>query len=244
MLYSGCSEGGAMSKLPGRVVGASVLLLLVTSAFAGSVSITGCRQNVPPGMTGVLANDLDCTGDPLAVAVSMSGGGKLLLAGHSITGAEIAVACSQRCTVYGPGTITGNGEGIDQLGDGSLTVRDVTVTGNSEIGLGGDRVKVTNSTVNGNGGIVFDGHPSGGGIKSRDRVSLRGSTVDGNVTYGVCAGKIKVGASMVQANGTDPACDAGTSCGACGDLVGSVKPSVKRTSTCNHSVQPPSGRRL
>jgi hypothetical protein len=113
--------------------------------------------------------------------------GKLFLNGHSITGSAIGVACADKCSIYGPGTIGGNGTGVDQLADvhgGSLTVRAATVTGNSALGLGGDKVRVTGTTVTGNGGFVVSGHPAGGGIIGRDRVSAGGDASPDTGSFG------------------------------------------------------------
>jgi hypothetical protein len=233
-----------MSTSGARVAVAVIFLAAAPAVRGERIPVTACQQEITRG-TGELTVDLDCSADPLAVGVSVNRG-NLHLNGHSITGASIGVACMDHCKIYGPGTINGNGVGIDQFASrsdaGRVTVRDVTITGNVAGGLGGDRIRVMGSTITGNGGFVVEGNAIGGGIIASQRVTVRSSTVDGNDNYGICSPqRITLGNSTAQGNGTAPGCDPDPVCGACGDLVSSRRPMVSATSACDVSVDPPSG---
>jgi hypothetical protein len=233
-----------MSHLLGRLSVASGLALLATVADAAPLAITECHQEIA-GTSGILTTDLDCSADPLSVGVDVLRG-DLYLDGHSITGAAIGVACVERCTIYGPGTIVGNGMGVDQFSTspsgGKVRLIGVTVTGNDSGGIGGDRVKVEGSTVSGNGGLILSGNAIGGGVIGK-KVLVRDSSVSGNLDFGVFSGKIALRNSSVATNGTDGGCvhEYGSYAGACGDLVSSKRPSVSPTSQCDVSVSPPAG---
>jgi hypothetical protein len=215
------------------LIRAALVPFLISAAVgAEPTPVTACHQQIVGG-SGKLTVDLDCSATPLAIGVDVTKG-KLYLNGHTITGAEIGVACTERCTIYGPGAITGNGTGVNVYSSkpdaGKVTVADATIDGNATLGIGADKINVTRSTVSGNGG---------GGIFGGVKATVRGSTVDGNSTYGICSrGKIRLGDTTAQGNGSDPGC-APDSCGGCGDLVSPIKPRVNVRSTCDTSVDPP-----
>jgi hypothetical protein len=180
---------------------------------------------------------------PLAIGVEVQRA-KLFLNGHTISGAEIGVACVEKCKIYGPGTITGNVEGIETVSSkpngGVVMVSDATVSGNDAVGIAGDKVKIIGSTLDNNGGLVVEGHVVGGGIVATGQVTVRSSTIGGNLTHGVCTPeRIRLVKSIVQANGTAPGCEPNASCAACGDLVSDTRPIVNPKSTCDTSVHPP-----
>src|ERR1051325_2518984 len=121
-----------MSSLRLSVALACALLLSAGRASADPIPVTVCHQRIVNG-SGQLTVDLDCSADPRAIGVDVTNG-KLYLNGHSISGAQIGVACSERCAIYGPGTITGNITGVDQFSSqpdaGAVTVKDAVITGN------------------------------------------------------------------------------------------------------------------
>lgn len=228
-----------MSRIRALVfVALSVPFLGAVAHAAPPVAVTTCHQVVDGGI-GILMNDLDCSAIPLAIGVEVHKA-KLFLNGHTISGAEIGVACGEKCKIHGPGTITGNTEGIDQFSTspkgGAVAVFDATVSGNTALGVGGDKVWILRATVDGNGGAVLEGHAIGGGIRAKKTAQIKESSVDGNQTYGVCAPeKIKLVRSTAQGNGTAVDCTPTASC-ACADLASSTKPKVPRNSTCDTSA--------
>lgn len=81
---------------------------------ASAYDVTACGQTVPAGTVGQLQADLDCT--TLADdggAVTLAPGATLAMNGHTISQPPaafygIGVLCLSKCTVTGPGEITGN----------------------------------------------------------------------------------------------------------------------------------------
>ena len=206
------------------------LVVLVTGT-ATAVDITACGQIVPAHEVGVLQSDLVCTGHGLAVRAS----GTLQLAGHSITGdgdiGETGVVCSGpngratgRCTIQGPGTISGFGRGVNVIS--SVVLRDLVVTGNGDgiyspaVPQTGD-VDATNVDASGNAGIGIRGRKviasfvtasnnGGAGIVGETRGVVGSDIVaDGNGSSGIVAFRNSSGIfafpsakiSNVQANG-------------------------------------------
>lgn len=103
---------------------ATLLLCLACSpAFAASVQVTSCGA-VYTG-SGILMNDLDCSGMPMQDGIRIIKG-RLDMNGHSLIVGNVGIRCNEKCSIYGPGTITGTGNAIN--GDGkSLKVRGVTI---------------------------------------------------------------------------------------------------------------------
>src|SRR5262245_16616836 len=104
----------------------AALSILATTAVA-QTTVTTCGQEVSGAAA--LAADLDCTG--LSGNAVTLHGGTLALNGHTITGADIGVYCDRRCSVVGPGLVTGAKYfGIDAFGTSvHLTQVDVTNAG-------------------------------------------------------------------------------------------------------------------
>jgi len=105
-------------------------LLVAAGGIAAGFDVTACDTTVPPGETGILQNDLSCSG--AFVAVNVSDGATLDMQGHAISGAptgDAAVSCNgKRCRVTGPGDISGPVTAISILsGRQRLTVSDVTI---------------------------------------------------------------------------------------------------------------------
>ena len=148
-----------MPNLLARVALGSVLV--AAAVGAETIPITTCHDHIERGR-GQLMADLDCSATPLAIGVDVIRG-KLYLNGHTISGTEIGVAGGDRCTIYGPGTITGSTSGVNVFpskpGAGKATVVDATISGNALMGIGADKIRVTRSTISGNGGVVFQGNP-------------------------------------------------------------------------------------
>src|SRR5262245_33788032 len=121
-------------------------LAFVVLAATGvrAADITACGQSVPAGRRAVLGADLTCP--PGAPAATVGEHATLALNGHTIHGGGTAVLCTgRRCTIEGPGEITGaTRAGVAQRsreGKVVLRVRGVRVHGNhgDGIALAGDQ---------------------------------------------------------------------------------------------------------
>lgn len=124
----GAARCGARTAGSGRRRGSAlrvVLLLAGTLLLVGratALDVSTCATVVPAGDTGVLQADLECTGtgfdDP---AVQLGSGAILQMNGHRIDHPEVpgdlygfGVRCpSGKCTIHGPGEITGDLVGIE-----------------------------------------------------------------------------------------------------------------------------------
>src|SRR5262249_53465243 len=99
-----------------QIVAVATVVLLAGSAAA--FDVTSCEQVVPPGEVAQLQVDLDCTTHAdTSAAVTLASGAVLQMNGHSITQPDapfygIGVLCLGKCTVAGPGEISGNLVGI------------------------------------------------------------------------------------------------------------------------------------
>lgn len=133
----------------------------------------------------VLTTDLDCTGQQAGVILRT--GSRLDLGGFTLSGAVIGVRCDGRCTVTGPGTISGSKFGVNGVtsvtmrdvgladftesavrAGGALSASSVTITGAALYGLAGLNVKADDSSVS----------SSFGGVTARN-ARLRGITITG-----------------------------------------------------------------
>lgn len=222
-----------------------VMLLVTTQAFAGNV--TSCGQLVPPRDIGVLTADLDCSSAAGAFAVELGDRATLEMAGHTITGRGIL--CQLRCTIHGPGDVTGvGGAGLEVYGgrnrvtvsggvslhgniDGiyggaKLVLTDVDVSNNSSSGIFvlTKRVKGTNVTVNDNGSF---------GLFAQDSsVTIDGLTANDNGWFGVNAKRVKLLNSTLTGNeGGHPSNPPFV------DVVSTRRPRLVNT-VCDHSLGP------
>jgi hypothetical protein len=165
------------------------------------------------------------------------------LTDNAIYGAQ----CFGTCKIDGPATISGSGVGIRN--GGTLTGRNLTITGNQQAVEGGNnegttRVLLRDSSVTGNGS----------GVTSHGGVKLIHTTVTGNGKSGVTAGQAVFSrpegvhcerkslatlfGSTVTGNGTDPACGVTT---VCWDVATCLQAPRLHDSTCEHSYAIASG---
>ena len=143
-----------MSRAKGLTrLAVALVTCLATRALA--VDITDCGQRVPPGDTGVLQNDIDCTTSDAIAGIFVGDRATLSLNGHTVIGRaypymEAVVGdAARKFTVSGPGVISGADVGIS--GWKRVAVNDVTLTGNTigiDVPIG--HLKLTNVDVNGN----------------------------------------------------------------------------------------------
>lgn len=131
-----------------RLTASSALLtsmLFAATALAAppEIPVTTCGQVLPARAHGVLASDLDCTGEPVGVVLGRAA--KLSLGGFTLANGFNGVQCDGSCTVTGPGTITGSQAGI--LGAKKAKVSGVTISSMAVYGIDAPAIELEDSTV-------------------------------------------------------------------------------------------------
>jgi hypothetical protein len=197
------------------------LLTLCVASVASARDITGCHDAVLSGDTGVLQNDLDCGGADFGRwGVTLTPGATLDLNGYAIRNEFGGVWCQGKCTIMGPGEITGM-EALAVLVNDKTVMRDVVIrdsgAGIYPTDVAGDlarlervRVGLRNVTLirTGSSGVygwkikvigvtVVD---SGFGLYA-DRVGGRDVTVTGNAENGIRATNVKLTNLVATDNG-------------------------------------------
>jgi len=197
--------------------------ILVSSARA-DVAISTCAATVPAGETGILQNDLvDC--NETMPAVFLHENATIDLAGHSISSGGSGVFCfGRRCTIVGPGEITGaENAGIsaasdekarvtvdgvdihDNLGDGialpsssKLFLSSTTITSNGADGVSAHkgRLKGENVVISGNAGT---------GLRNVKKFTFKTSAIENNGSIGIVSsfGKGRLVSSTLSGNNAD-----------------------------------------
>lgn len=231
-----------------------VLSLVVASqswAAQPIFPVTACGDAVPPKTLGVLSADLDCTGFTGGIggtAVSVGRNATLDLGGFTIIGGFFGVGCFETCP--------GGGEGACSDAGSHCTVLNGTITGATASGITGERVIVRNVTATGNGDIGVQGYRRARAIDSTLTnngadgirawsVKVERSTITGNARNGAGGGKysngkysqgVTIKESLVTGNATSPDCGT-TAQPYCADVFSGTKPKV-RNSTCGTSGSP------
>lgn len=218
------------------------------------VEVTACGQEVPPGRSAILMNDLTCALSNGALGVALGRGAKLDMQGHTITGGVASVAClpvmcdgtwcgpmktSGRCEVSN-GTITGaRYEGISA---GKVVVRNVTFANNRAYAiLAFHKAEVRDSQIVGDQtGVqanlrirLVNTTIDGGYVVSSKRVDLFDSSVTNVGILGIFGRDVRLTNSSVTGNGTDPRCGVDATCA---DIASTKQPRLDATSTCGHSL--------
>ena len=147
--------------LVSAALAAAILILWVPSAGAGAaVEIDRCGQSVGEGRRAYLSADLDCRGFA-GEGLILADGARLDLAGHWLMGESepeggiwqgVRCKTGSRCTVAGPGLITG----FSASGVAGTKVRliEVELSGNGRAGVAAyHRVRMRDSLVRDNGTI-------------------------------------------------------------------------------------------
>ncbi len=225
-------------------VAASITVAMVGAVFVASEAnaarppelVTHCGQLVH--RHGVLTQDLDCTAEVFA-AVRLERRATLDLNGFSITGTAPAssdcwlstcpgeadlVRCSVRCTVVGPGLLSGGRYGIvaasnlvDPSGAGTKRGRKINAR----------NVTIANTVVaiEAWSGIArvqgLDAQSSGLGISAR-RIAVEDSQVTGSDIFGVRARSVRIRRSSLTGSGRS-------------DVQTVQRPRIDEDSTCERS---------
>ncbi len=166
----------------GRILLSLALLLLAGAASA--LDIATCDVTVPRGEVGVLVADLNCgpSYEDDSYAVWLENGATLDLAGHTITGPQFAVYCVRKCTVVGPGTLTGAFYGIwGGTAAARVKASDVTIASN----LGG--MAISRATLS---NVTLTDNVVGLDVSKIDAENLTVTACHGDYTLEVDAGKI------------------------------------------------------
>jgi hypothetical protein len=136
----------------GRFAALLFAVLFARAGDAGALDITACDQEVRAREVGVLTTDLNCGwSTDEGYAVELGDRAVLDLNGHTITGPRYGVFCERRCSVVGPGTITGAYYGIWALESkqSRADVTDVALVGNLG-GMATPKGTLTNVTATDN----------------------------------------------------------------------------------------------
>jgi hypothetical protein len=170
-------------------------LVVFVSQARAQTPVTACNAHIDDG---VLTGDLDCSTTP-GVSITISGDGKLDLAGFTLTGGpSSAIVCEGNCTIEGNGgTVRGAGANGIAADGGRISVANVTLEDNGYAGVLAapstwtGTVSVSNSTVRNNAW----------GVIAR-RISLRDSMVTGQAAAGLGAHqRVDIVNSEVSFNG-------------------------------------------
>lgn len=219
------------------LIGAVMLAFSVSPATAGGPpqELTSCNQDVEGDV--YLTGDLDCTGVG-GMGVNLLKQATLELRGFSIRNAQnIGVQCFKACTILGPGSITGSHNGI--WAPRKVSVVDVDLLDNGVLGIGGDKIELVDSSVEG----------SRQGIVGGRRVDLVNSTVTGSDWAGVTVasrlppssgpcthGRLSLRGSTVTGNATDSGAQDCIDRG-CADVVTCRMPRLDDSSSCGTSLR-------
>src|SRR5262245_59980 len=98
--------------------------LLMVAAPASAADVTTCDTTVPPGEVADLQADLVCAATETGVLLGSKS--TLRMNGHSISGGDTGIGCSQRCLIEGPGEIFGTNDGV-VLGARGAVLHDLNV---------------------------------------------------------------------------------------------------------------------
>ena len=171
------------------------ITLAFASHAAAQTSVTTCGQEVTGAAT--LDADLDCTGlDGGAVTIH---GGSLAMNGHTITGGRFGIFCDAKCTILGPGTVTGATFAGLQIFGTSVRVTGVDITNCALFGMQVWKAAVVEgpATISGNGDGIRAGN-----VARITNVTITGNYFAVEVANNVSSGSVTVKGSTITANRT------------------------------------------
>ena len=222
-------------RIAAAAILAAGLALSARRAVAGSTNVSKCSSVIVRGRS-VLTRDLDCTSVYPSTGVLIDHG-TLFLNGHTlITSGTTAVDCIGNCRIVGPGTITGDGNGV--YGRKSVSIRDVdfSVTVGAIAAFnakGTGKVKLSNVTITGGiGGVYTDGAAriEDSTIAIAGGVGVSSGTTD--ATGCITKGTVLLRSSSVT--GSTAGCGPDV---ACADIASCSAPNIQDGSTCETSCQ-------
>lgn len=212
---------------------AALVLSFATLSDAAPREIADCTA-IPIEGQAILTRDVDCSAVPHTSMAIASG--VLNLNGYTVTsGTTFGIACSGNCKIVGPGTLTGEGGGINGsralrvenveisltgfgavgvAAIGALTLDRVTITGPTFGAISHKSARITDSTITATvGGVVSGSGSLTEGPCSKGAVLLRRSSITGTTS--------------TPCDGTDAHC---------ADVISCKRPKLVQ-STCNTSCQ-------
>jgi len=168
-----------------------IFVVTLAAQPASALDITSCAQLVENDETGVLVTDLTCPSNGVVAGVLSASGratGRVTiqLNGHTISAAT-GILCNARCTIEGPGTISGGISGIYvATAPGDLTLRNLTIEGAEYgVGQGGRITTLENVTIN-------DNEEAGLVLYTVRRLKGTNVTVSGNGGWGIKADEARI----------------------------------------------------
>jgi len=129
-----------------------------------------------------LASDLLCPGGSTNGVALLMKRGRLYLDGHAIVhqpgaGKQNGIQCNRRCTIVGPGVISGFDLSAAITAVGAIRLENVSVMDNDVDGVRGNRlIRIESSTIERNGRA---------GVSAHERVRLENTVVAENQGFGV-----------------------------------------------------------
>lgn len=204
------------------------ILFAAPALAAPDVPVTTCGQVVPARAQGVLASDLDCTGEPVGVVLGRAA--KLSLGGFTLANGFVGVQCDGSCTVTGPGTLSGSQAGV--LSPKTAKVSGVTISGMAVYGIDASYLELESSTVS---DVAFFAVQAGRAVR------MENSAI--SASFGGVSGRAVVKSSTIAAtrfgiSGTFAALKNGSSVDMSGGVPEAValrtvkRPTVSSDSTC------------
>ena len=176
-----------------------VALTILLPCSALGLDVATCGQTVPSGEVGVLQADLSGCVDGVVLADRAV----LEMTGHAISASHLGIQCvGSRCTVHGPGAISGAVVGIwGFYPTGRVDVTDVDIHDTPSAGIqNARRATLTNVTVRRAGFGAIDPEYSAGIYV--DRLKGTNVTTADNAGYGVLGGTtVKLTALTSTGNG-------------------------------------------
>jgi len=185
---------------------AATIPVVATGASAEEL-VSECHREVEGRVR--LASDLLCPGGSTRGVALLLKRGRLYLDGHAIVhqpgaGKQNGIQCNRRCTIIGPGVISGFDLSAGITAIGAIRLENVSVIDNEADGVLGNRlVRIESSAIERNGHA---------GIFAHERVSLENTTVAENAGFGVLVldsdfvrphGTSKFTNAVVTGNGAD-----------------------------------------
>lgn len=189
----------------------------------GEELVSECHREVKGRVR--LTSDLLCPGGSVRGVALLMKRGRLYLDGHAIVhqpgaGKQNGIQCNRRCTIVGPGVISGFDLSAAITAVGAIRLENVSVMDNDVDGVRGNRlIRIESSTIERN---------SRAGVSAHERVRLENTVVAENQGFGVL-------------DPTSELCNPGPNgvphAYGCADVQATSKSSVDGTLVCGTSLE-------